>query len=263
MLGAGCLAGRFRRGAWSGGFDETAAPPSNGLTAEHERTRKPASRDTKVWRGVRPRKARNGFVSAEGGFRAFSCSAPQGRQELQCLSVSAPPEALPVGAGRPARAKRVRPAERSREPRRSEFHQDLPGGSARRAQISVQSLARAHAAAPLSTSRFLTQRRRDAEASLDGPAGFPGFGARGEATVETPLSPRLRVSAFNSPSREGKGKLRAARLPLLLRRMGGASRPSFALRRRRGDGNLPLNTQKRPSVDTEGRVPGAGCGGFG
>ena len=122
-----------------------------------------------------------------------------------------------------------------------------------------------------STSRYLTQRRRDAEASLDGPAGFPGFGARGEATVETPLSPRLCVSAFNSPSREGKGKLRAARLPFPLRRMGEASRSSFAIRRRRG-GDLPLKAQKRPSAGTEhteGRVPcvwclalGAGCGDF-
>ena len=65
----------------------------------------------------------------------------------------------------------------------------------------------------------------------------------------------------SGPAREGKGKLRAARLTFPLRRMGGAPRFPFALRRQRGR-DLPQNTQKRPSADTEhtgGRVRGAGC----
>ena len=68
----------------------------------------------------------------------------------------------------------------------------------------------------------------------------------------------------SGPAREGRGKLRTARLPRPLRRMGGASPVSFALRQRRG-GEICHGTHRsglRPA-QKEGRlVLGAWCGGF-
>ena len=45
--------------AWSGGFDETVAAPSDGLTAEHERTRNPFG-TRKARRAVRATKGTEG-----------------------------------------------------------------------------------------------------------------------------------------------------------------------------------------------------------
>ena len=88
--GAGCLVWRFRGRAWSGGFAETAAAPSDGLTAEHERTRKPFG-TRKVWRGCRPFSERAGRLSCppEAAFVSFAGRPEGGATPPLCLSVSA------------------------------------------------------------------------------------------------------------------------------------------------------------------------------
>ena len=73
-------------GAWCGGFVagpgravSMKPPPSLWPTAEHENARKPASRDTKGGEGrLNHTEGTEIFVSAEGGFRAFSCLPRRG-----------------------------------------------------------------------------------------------------------------------------------------------------------------------------------------
>ena len=81
-------------GAWSGGFDETAAVPSDGLTAEHERHENPSGHESAEGLSAVLQKGREVFVSAEGGFRAYSCSPRRGSKDFSV--VQCPPKAVSV-----------------------------------------------------------------------------------------------------------------------------------------------------------------------
>ena len=89
VLGTWCLVpGAAILRAWSGGFDETAAPPSNGLTAEHEMTRKPFGT-----RKAGDSHRRHGTVSCppKAVFVSGPAGEPKGFSVLQC-----PPKAASV-----------------------------------------------------------------------------------------------------------------------------------------------------------------------